>query len=326
MKRISNIFKATALILVFMVLAPISAQESLTSSKLGMEDFIKTAAIWDNAIDNDEYQFYIEQIINMTASEVEQKYFPYILSEMMFYRYFAPISSSMPVFSELDKKADELIETFLAFEKNSPETFIAHKMFEVISEFYGNRDSLPSAENQVYKKTAELPDAATERKKLINAIGDAEAMYARFSKLLASQTGNVELRFSGEAYTKTKNNPALVYVIENEPTFALLKDAFEKSDTMPDIAELNDYAKLYYSFIEEIKETKELFAKWGVPVSSVLPEDLSTLLMLYDADPFLITCLDYSVLEKTEKIVSYLSSCGDLYINRINRLANTTGK
>ena len=326
MKRNKNIFIAMVLVLALIMCTSAFSEESTASAKLTMDDFIQTASLWDNAIDNDEYQFYIEKIIYMTTTEVEQKYYPYILSEMFFYRYFAPISSSMPVFSELDKKADELIETFLAFEKNSPETYIAHKLFEVIGEFYGNRDSLPSAENQVYKKTAVLPDAATERKKLLNAIGDAEAMYARFSKLLASQTGNVELRFSGEAYTKTKNNPALVYVIENEPTFALLKDAFEKSDTMPDIAALNDYATLYYAFVDEIKASKELFAKWGVPVNSVLPEDLSTLLMIYDADPFLLTCLESSVMEKTEKIVSYLSSCSDLYINRINKLANTTGK
>ena len=152
MKRICKIIRNMVLMLVLMVCAPVFSQESTPPAKLDMDDFIKTASLWDNAIENDEYQFYIEKIINMTVSEVEQKYYPYILSEMFFYRYFAPISSSMPVFSELDKKADELIETFLAFEKNSPETYIAHKLFEVISEFYGNRDILPSAESQVYKK------------------------------------------------------------------------------------------------------------------------------------------------------------------------------
>ena len=325
MKHVYNLLRAMMLLLFFMVCAPMFSQIRLTSKTLDMDDLLNIVSLWNDDLDNDEFQHYIEKIIFITNSEIDEELYPYILSEMFFYRYFAPVNSSMPIFSELDKKADEIINNILILEKDSPEILVVHKLFDVVSSFYGNRDTFPSYKNSTYKKIWELPDAAEERKRLLIAIGDAEAMYARFTKLLASQTGNVALRFSGEAYTKTMNNPSLVYVIQNEPTFALLNDALSKSETMPDVTNLDEGAALYYSFIEEIKTAKELFAVWGVPVNSVLPEELSKLFILYDTDPFLFTCLDVDVIFEIQNIVSYLSNCGDLYISRINRLANLSG-
>ena len=42
---------------------------------------------------------------------------------------------------------------------------------------------------------------------------------------------------------------SLVYVIVNEPTFGLLKEALEKSDNMTDSLILEDDAALYYNFV-----------------------------------------------------------------------------
>ena len=308
---------------------PLFAQSSTTTSSqyvVSMDDFDAAVSLWNDAVQKDEYQHYLEKIIQMTSAEIEQEYYPFMLSELVFFRYFAPRCSSMPVFSELNKKADELIQTFLAFEKDSPETFIAHKLFEVVSRLYGNDDEVPPAENKVYKRTVELPDSAIVRKNLLDTISEAEAMYLRFSTMLAKQSGNVALRFSGDAYTKTMNNPALVYVIVNEPTFGLLKEALEKSDNMTDSLILEDDAALYYNFVCNIAIAKTLFAKWGVPINSVLPEDISSLFIIADTEPFLLTCLDIDVMKKASGIASYLAASGDMYISRINRVVNSTGK
>lgn len=318
--------KKIVFVLSFMVCVPAFSQVETTPKMLTMNDFIEADSLWSNAINKDAYQHYIEKIYDMTFADVEQDNYPYLFSEMIFYRYFASKISSMPVFNELNKKADEIIQRFISYEGDSKETFIAHKLFEGIYKFYGDNDSFPAAKTQLYKAIVELPEATAERKKLLNTISEAEAMYARFNKMLSSQTGNVTLRFSGEAYTKTMNNPSLVFVIENEPSFAVLKDALSKSDSMPDISSFDEAANLYYSFIENIKLTKTLLVRWGIPINSVLPEDLSTLLMIYDTDPFLLTCLDSSVIENANKIMSYLSTCGNLYISRINRVTNTSGK
>ena len=331
MKRAGYI---SIMILVFAVMlcAPLFAQTSTTSASsnsqyvISMDDIDAVVSLWNDAVKNDEYQYYIEKIIQMTSAEIKQELYPFMLSELVFFRYFAPRCSSMPVFSELNKKADELIETFLAFEKDSPETFIAHKLFEVVSRLYGNDDEVPAAENRVYRRTVELPDSAVVRKKLLDTISDAEAMYLRFSTMLSKQTGNVALRFSGDAYTKTMNNPALVYVIINEPTFALLKEALEKSDNMTDNLNLEDDAALYYNFVCDIAAAKSLFSKWGVPINSVLPEDISSLFIIADTEPFLLTCLDIDVMKKASGIASYLACCGDMYISRINRVVNSSGK
>ena len=308
---------------------PLFAQSSTTTNSqyvVSMDDFDAAVSLWNDAVQKDEYQHYLEKIIQMTSAEIEQEYYPFMLSELVFFRYFAPHCSSMPVFSELNKKADELIQTFLAFEKDSPETFIAHKLFEVVSRLYGNDDEVPPAENKVYKRTVELPDSAIVRKNLLDTISEAEAMYLRFSTMLAKQSGNVVLRFSGDAYTKTMNNPALVYVIVNEPTFGLLKEALEKSDNMTDSLILEDDAALYYNFVCNIAIAKTLFAKWGVPINSVLPEDISSLFIIADTEPFLLTCLDIDVMKKASGIASYLAACGDMYISRINRVVNSPGK
>lgn len=309
-----------------MVCAPVFAQTAVNQQVLSMDDFDAAVSLWNDAVEKDEYQHYLEKIIQMTSAEVEQECYPFMLSEMLFFRYFAPSCSSMPVFSEMNRKADELIQTFLAFEKDSPETFIAHKLFEAVSRLYGNNDEIPAAENKVYRRTVELPDEAAERKKLISTISDAEAMYLRFSTMLSKQTGNVAVRFSGDAYTKAMNNPALVYVILNEPTFGLLKEALEKSDKMTDSLALDDDASLYYNFVCDIAAAKTLFAKWGVPANSVLPEDISTLFIIADTDPFMLTCLDIDVMKRVSKIASYLANCGDMYISRINRVTNSSGK
>jgi len=309
-----------------MLCAPLFAQTTEIQQVLSMDDFDAAVSLWNDSVKNDEYQHYVEKIYQMTSAEVEQDCYPFMLSEMLFFRYFAPACSTMPVFNEMNKKADELIQTFLAFEKDSPETFIAHKLFEVVSRLYGNASEVPAAENKVYRRTVELPDEATERKKLLSTINDAEAMYLRFSTMLSKQTGNVALRFSGDAYTKTMNNPSLVYVILNEPTFGLLKDALEKSDTMTDSLALENDVAIYYNLVCDIAAAKALFAKWGVPANYVLPEDISTLFIIADTDPFLLTCLDIEVMKKVSKIASYLANCGDMYISRINRAVNMSGK
>ena len=95
---------------------------------------------------------------------------------------------------------------------------------------------------------------------------------------------------------------------------------------MTDSLILEDDAALYYNFVCNIAIAKTLFAKWGVPINSVLPEDISSLFIIADTEPFLLTCLDIDVMKKASGIASYLAACGDMYISRINRVVNSTGK
>lgn len=322
----SVLFRFIICILIFSFSSSIFAQESADIPAVSMDDFNEVVSLWNDAVTNDEYQHYIEKIIYITSSEVDKDFYPYMLSEMLFFRFFSTQCSSMPVFTELNKKADEIIDSFINFESDSTATYIAHKLFEVVNRFYLNDNDFPSAKPLVSTAAIELPDPFVERKKLLNAINEAESMYVRFLTMLSNQAENVTLRFSEEAYKKTMNNPALVYVIENEPTYALLKEALEKSDDMIDTVLLEDDVELYYSFVDDLTAAKKQFTKWGIPINLVLTDDISTLFLVADTDPFILLCLDSEVINNTEIVIKYLSLFSDMYISRVNSLMNHSGR
>ena len=325
--KLSGSLKFIICILAITVAMPLFAQTSAGVKPVSMDDFNEVVSLWNEGAKNDEYQYYIEKIIDLMSCEIDKEYYPYMLSEMLFFRYFSAKCSSMPVFTELNNKADEIIQSYIAFETNSTVMLISHKMFEVMNRLYIKNDAFPATATTFNAHTEiTLPNPVVERQKLLYAIGEAEAMYNRFVTMLANQPLNVSLRFSEEAYRKTLNNPPLVYVIQNEPTYSLLKEAFTRSEEMIDSVLLDDDVDTYYSFVNEVSAAKTLFSKWGIPIKSVLPDDISTLLLSSDSDPFILTCLDTKEINNIESIISYLALFSDMYISRINTLSHFSGK
>ncbi|MCR4939364.1 MAG: hypothetical protein K5930_04555 [Treponemataceae bacterium] len=322
----SRMVRFSVCLIAFTFCSALFAQESGTAQSLSMEDFTETVSLWNHAVENDEYQYYLEKIISLMSSEVEKEYYPYMLSEMLFFRFFATECSSSPIFNELNKKADEFIQSLIVFEVDSPALSIAHRLFETLNRFYVKNEAFPLPEKNINEQPLELPDPVVERRMLLTAIGEAESMYIRFRTMLSNQPGNVSLRFSEEAYKRTVNNPSLLYVIKHEPTYGLLKEALDKTDISMDSLILDDDADLYYSFVKDISDAKAFFTKWGIPINSVLSEDISILLLAADTDPFLLTCLSSDVMNSTENIFSYLSLFSEMYISRINSLAYSSGK
>lgn len=325
MKNTRSSFIAAMAFLISICFLPVFSQEEITVKKYTMEDFQQAAVIWNAEAESASYNDYVGMIIDMTECEVAEDCYPYLLSELLFYRYYSHDDSVMPVFYELISKVDDRIAELRLLEEDYPEIYVADRLFYTVSRYYGNEGQVPEVPAGLYAKIFQMPDATAERQRLIKAIGSAESMYNRFCNMLARQNENVALRFSEDSFYKTMADPSLVYVIRNEPTFALLKEALDKTAEGLEDLSFGEYADVYYAVTALIDPVKSLFIKWGVPMKAVLPEDISSFLMINSTDPFAVTCLDLDTLLKAEKVMKFLSVCGDMYIERLNWLVNNTG-
>lgn len=149
---------------------------------------------------------------------------------------------------------------------------------------------------------------------LLNSISEVDSMYRRFISQ-ASQDESSSLRFSDEAYIQLTKKPNLVYVMENEPEYAPMYEAY--LFTGENIKGISfGSADLYYKIVTMLKDLDLIVKETGVVLSEVLSPVTNSVVKIYHASPFELTSLNAFQLDIVEYELSFIYQYS-MYTSRI---------
>lgn len=158
-----------------------------------------------------------------------------------------------------------------------------------------------------------------ERKALLDSISEVEAMFQRFSKLSMTDSEDVPMRFSDEAYIKTTEKPDLVFVMKNEPDYKLLYEAYLETGKNIQGISFGKTQDAYYKLIPMLEKLDAIATKNGLILSNILSHFSSTILRFYHTSPYILTLLNYNQLQFVIDEIDFMIDF-DSYNSRITEL------
>lgn len=314
------LISAVLLVAVFTALLP---AESL--SMAGKDDFDELVSLWDEARETSSYEAYQDKLIQLANSIIPDDSYQFMLGEALFYKYFASSYIEMPENDALDASLLATIEYCSTIEQEFPVLRTVFELFRslqqsapfknVTPEVYVNED-LP--ERQV--EAGMLPDAAAGRMLMLRTLAEVEAMSTRFKLATESRGGEVLLKFSRDAYLNVMEKPAMVFVIQNEPLYAELREVLERSSDGVEADSFGAAADAFYKLEGLIAQCEGIAAAKGIPLQGVLSEEAWKVMMLYHTDPFAVLSLNETALNRLNAELEYVADKSLLYADRINAL------
>ena len=158
-----------------------------------------------------------------------------------------------------------------------------------------------------------------ERKALLDSISEVEAMFQRFSKLSMTDSEDVPMRFSDEAYIKTTEKPDLVFVMKNEPDYKLLYEAYLETGKNIQGISFGKTQDAYYKLIPMLEKLDAIATENGLILSNILSHFSSTILRFYHTSPYILTLLNYNQLQFVIDEIDFMIDF-DSYNSRITEL------
>lgn len=141
-----------------------------------------------------------------------------------------------------------------------------------------------------------LSNEKAEKMSLLSAISEVEALNQRFSKMTNNEDGT-SLRFSDEAYIKTSQNPSLVYVMENEPDYEMLYNAYKEAGKNIQNFSFGETQDAYYNLVEMLKTLDMVAKQNGLILSDILSPFSLSIVRLYHTSPYVLTMLSFPQLQ-----------------------------
>ena len=163
-----------------------------------------------------------------------------------------------------------------------------------------------------------ISDSKNERMALYNSISEVEALNLRFTKM-ASEDESTPLRFSDEAYIKTSQNPSLVYVMENEPDYKKLYEAYKEAGSNIKDYSFGETPDAYYKLISMLKKLDSIAEAHGLVLSEILSPFSLSIERMFHTSPYVLTLLNLQQLEYVINEIDFMCNF-DIFNNLILQL------
>ena len=257
--------------------------------------------LFQAALVDGDFSVYENQLVQGLESENPSEQ---ILAEGIFYVYFY---GNLKFFDEAPEGNSSLIYTI----KNLVNSVYATPDYYSVVRFFKGK-----ANNSVFKRfdigqgildfldygsfdeeIIYYENPKMERKALLDSISEVEAMFQRFSKLSMTDSEDVPMRFSDEAYIKTTEKPDLVFVMKNEPDYKLLYEAYLETGKNIQGISFGKTQDAYYKLIPMLEKLDLIATENGLILSNILSNFSSTILRLYHTSPYVLTLLNFNQLQ-----------------------------
>lgn len=321
MKEKVKLFTA---ILLF-IAAGCSALSAETLATASRSDFDDIVTLWTEAYTADSYENYQQKLCGTANSIIPDELGATMLAEALFYKYYASSFIAMPENEALDNSLSAVIDYSSTLEDENPALRTVFELFRSIQKtapFKNLSTKVFIGENAGKRPVEEgmLPDADAGRMLMLRTLAEVEAMSQRFKKASESRGGDVLLKFSKEAYLNVMEKPAMVFVINNEPVYAGLRDVLERSSDGVEADTFGSAADAFYQLESLIALCENIASIHGIPLSEVLSEEAWTAMMLYHTDPFAVLSLNETALNRLNSELAFIAQFAVPYIERINAL------
>lgn len=279
--------------------------------------------LFENSLTSGDFSVYENQLVQGLESENPSEE---ILAEGIFYVYFY---GNLKFFDEAPEENTSMIYTIKNLVNSvypTPDYYSVVRFFKgkannsVLKRFdigqgildfldYGSFD-----EEIIYYENPKI-----ERKALLDSISEVEAMFQRFSKLSMTDSEDVPMRFSDEAYIKTTEKPDLVFVMKNEPDYKLLYEAYLETGKNIQGISFGKTQDAYYKLIPMLEKLDAIATENGLILSNILSHFSSTILRFYHTSPYILTLLNYNQLQFIIDEIDFMIDF-DSYNSRITEL------
>lgn len=279
--------------------------------------------LFENSLTSGDFSVYENQLVQGLESENPSEE---ILAEGIFYVYFY---GNLKFFDEAPEENTSMIYTIKNLVNSvyaTPDYYSVVRFFKgkannsVLKRFdigqgildfldYGSFD-----EEIIYYENPKM-----ERKVLLDSISEVEAMFQRFSKLSMTDSEDVPMRFSDEAYIKTTEKPDLVFVMKNEPDYKLLYEAYLETGKNIQGISFGKTQDAYYKLIPMLEKLDAIATENGLILSNILSHFSSTILRFYHTSPYILTLLNYNQLQFVIDEIDFMIDF-DSYNSRITEL------
>lgn len=257
--------------------------------------------LFENSLTSGDFSVYENQLVLGLETENPSEE---ILAEGIFYVYFY---GNLKFFDEAPEENTSMIYTIKNLVNSvyaTPDYYSVVRFFKgkannsVLKRFdigqgildfldYGSFD-----EEIIYYENPKI-----ERKALLDSISEVEAMFQRFSKLSMTDSEDVPMRFSDEAYIKTTEKPDLVFVMKSEPDYKLLYEAYLETGKNIQGISFGKTQDAYYKLIPMLEKLDAIATENGLILSNILSHFSSTILRFYHTSPYILTLLNYNQLQ-----------------------------
>lgn len=279
--------------------------------------------LFENSLTSGDFSVYENQLVLGLETENPSEE---ILAEGIFYVYFY---GNLKFFDEAPEENTSMIYTIKNLVNSvyaTPDYYSVVRFFKgkannsVLKRFdigqgildfldYGSFD-----EEIIYYENPKM-----ERKALLDSISEVEAMFQRFSKLSMTDSEDVPMRFSDEAYIKTTEKPDLVFVMKNEPDYKLLYEAYLETGKNIQGISFGKTQDAYYKLIPMLEKLDAIATENGLILSNILSHFSSTILRFYHTSPYILTLLNYNQLQFVIDEIDFMIDF-DSYNSRITEL------
>lgn len=279
--------------------------------------------LFENSLTSGDFSVYENQLVLGFETENPSEE---ILAEGIFYVYFY---GNLKFFDEAPEENTSMIYTIKNLVNSvyaTPDYYSVVRFFKgkannsVLKRFdigqgildfldYGSFD-----EEIIYYENPKM-----ERKALLDSISEVEAMFQRFSKLSMTDSEDVPMRFSDEAYIKTTEKPDLVFVMKNEPDYKLLYEAYLETGKNIQGISFGKTQDAYYKLIPMLEKLDAIATENGLILSNILSHFSSTILRFYHTSPYILTLLNYNQLQFVIDEIDFMIDF-DSYNSRITEL------
>ena len=279
--------------------------------------------LFENSLTSGDFSVYENQLVLGLETENPSEE---ILAEGIFYVYFY---GNLKFFDEAPEENTSMIYTI----KNLVNSVYATSDYYSVVRFFKGK-----ANNSVLKRfdigqgildfldygsfdeeIIYYENPKIERKALLDSISEVEAMFQRFSKLSMTDSEDVPMRFSDEAYIKTTEKPDLVFVMKNEPDYKLLYEAYLETGKNIQGISFGKTQDAYYKLIPMLEKLDAIATENGLILSNILSHFSSTILRFYHTSPYILTLLNYNQLQFVIDEIDFMIDF-DSYNSRITEL------
>lgn len=279
--------------------------------------------LFENSLTSGDFSVYENQLVLGLETENPSEE---ILAEGIFYVYFY---GNLKFFDEAPEENTSMVYTI----KNLVNSVYAIPDYYSVVRFFKGK-----ANNSVFKRfdigqgildfldygsfdeeIIYYENPKMERKALLDSISEVEAMFQRFSKLSMTDSEDVPMRFSDEAYIKTTEKPDLVFVMKNEPDYKLLYEAYLETGKNIQGISFGKTQDAYYKLIPMLEKLDVIATENGLILSNILSHFSSTILRFYHTSPYILTLLNYNQLQFVIDEIDFMIDF-DSYNSRITEL------
>ncbi len=288
MKKMFSVF-----MLIFALFAFPCFSETMVMEAKSVNEKIDFQQLFETSLENGDFLEYENTLLSLLQEENPEKD---VFAEAIFYTFFyndfsseeeTPASQIAELVTTLS--SDSKYFSVIKFFKEKANSSLLKK-FDIGQEILVLQEVPSDSTSVIY-----LENPTAERKSLLAAISEVEAMNKRFTE--QAQISGEVLRFTDQAFIKTTEKPNLVFVMKNEPDYNVLYQSYLEAGKNIQGISFGQTPDAYYHLVSDLEKLDAIAFENGLILSNLFSDFTNSILKIYHTSPYVLTMLNFDQID-----------------------------